>query len=77
MSARIERVIMATPGVDMAFVGPNDLAGSINLLERMEEPPVQAALERGIAEADIRQSARLLLEYEKMFWDAVAAAAGV
>lgn len=36
--------IVATPGVDMAFVGPNDLAGSLNLLERMEQPPVQAAL---------------------------------
>ena len=36
--------IMAVPGVDMAFVGPNDLAGSINLLERMEAPASLAAL---------------------------------
>ena len=36
--------IMAVPGVDMAFVGPNDLAGSMNLLERMEAPASLAAL---------------------------------
>jgi len=36
--------IMAVPGVDMAFVGPNDLAGSIDLLERMEAPASLAAL---------------------------------
>ena len=36
--------IMAVPGVDMGFVGPNDLAGSIDLLERMEEPASLAAL---------------------------------
>lgn len=36
--------IMAVPGVDMGFVGPNDLAGSIDLLERMEAPASLAAL---------------------------------
>ncbi len=34
--------IAAVPGVDMAFVGPNDLAGSIGLLERLTDPKVAA-----------------------------------
>jgi 4-hydroxy-2-oxoheptanedioate aldolase len=36
--------IMATPGIDMAFVGPNDLAGSIGMLERLDAPEVAALL---------------------------------
>ncbi len=46
--------IMAVPGVDMGFVGPNDLAGSINLLERMEAPASLAAL----AEIEKKAAAR-------------------
>lgn len=38
--------IGAVPGIDMVFVGPNDLAGSIGMLERMEEPEPQALLKR-------------------------------
>lgn len=38
--------IMATPGIDMAFVGPNDLAGSIGLLEQLEHADVAALLGR-------------------------------
>ena len=37
--------IAAVPGVDMAFVGPNDLAGSIGLLERLTDPKVAALLD--------------------------------
>ncbi|MEI4472446.1 HpcH/HpaI aldolase family protein [Frigidibacter sp. MR17.24] len=33
--------IAAVPGVDMVFIGPNDLAGSIDHLERMLEPAPQ------------------------------------
>jgi thiaminase len=40
-------------------------------------PPVQAALDRGVSEQEIRQAVRLLLEYELMFWDAMAASSGV
>lgn len=40
-------------------------------------PPVQAALERGVSEREIHQAVRLLLEYELMFWDAMAASSGV
>jgi 4-hydroxy-2-oxoheptanedioate aldolase len=36
--------IAATPGVDMAFVGPNDLAGSIDRLEKLDHPDVVAQL---------------------------------
>lgn len=38
--------IAAVPGIDMIFVGPNDLAGSIAHLERMTEPEPQALLAR-------------------------------
>lgn len=38
--------IAAVAGVDMIFIGPNDLAGSIDHLERMEEPAPQALLRR-------------------------------
>lgn len=46
--------IMAVPGVDMGFVGPNDLAGSMNLLERMEDPASLAALAEIENKADAR-----------------------
>ncbi len=38
--------IAAVPGVDLIFVGPNDLAGSIDHLERMEEAAPQELLKR-------------------------------
>ena len=50
--------IMATPGVDMGFVGPNDLAGSIGLLERLDHPDVVAEL--GRIEAAARASGAML-----------------
>lgn len=50
--------IMATPGVDMGFVGPNDLAGSIGLLERLDHPDVLAQL--GRIEAAARAGGKLL-----------------
>ena len=43
--------IAALDGVDMIFVGPNDLAGSIGYLRRLQEAPVQALLERIETEA--------------------------
>jgi 2-keto-3-deoxy-L-rhamnonate aldolase RhmA len=36
--------IVKVPGIDMIFVGPNDLAASIDHLERMSEPRPQALL---------------------------------
>lgn len=36
--------ILAVDGVDMIFIGPNDLAGSIGRLEQMLEPEPQALL---------------------------------
>ncbi|MFN3614044.1 MAG: HpcH/HpaI aldolase family protein, partial [Rubrimonas sp.] len=38
--------IVATPGIGMAFVGPNDLAGSIGRLEQLEHADVVALLRR-------------------------------
>ncbi|UPA27636.1 HpcH/HpaI aldolase family protein [Shinella oryzae] len=46
--------IAAVPGIDMLFVGPNDLAASIGKMERMLEPEPQALLktiEDGAAKA--------------------------
>ncbi len=38
--------IAAVEGVDMVFIGPNDLAGSIGLLERLHEPAVDRLIRR-------------------------------
>jgi 4-hydroxy-2-oxoheptanedioate aldolase len=43
--------IVATPGVDVAFVGPNDLAGSIGMLERLDAPEVATLLSQIEAKA--------------------------
>jgi 2-keto-3-deoxy-L-rhamnonate aldolase RhmA len=43
--------IAAVPGIDMLFVGPNDLAASIDHMERMEEPEPQALMKRIETEA--------------------------
>lgn len=40
--------IAAVPGVDVVFVGPNDLAHTMGHENRWSEPPVQAAMERVI-----------------------------
>ena len=39
-------VIAAVDGVDMVFIGPNDLAGSMGLLEQLEAPALHAAFQR-------------------------------
>ena len=36
--------IMATPGVDLGFVGPYDLSGSLGVMAQRESPPMRAAL---------------------------------
>ena len=74
---RVSRALQERYGFNSQAVRFFEMYANYQAAEEQVYPPVQAALERGIAEADIRQSARLLLEYEKMFWDAVAAAAGV
>jgi len=38
--------IISVPGVDMVFIGPNDLAGSIDHLERTLDPAPQALIKR-------------------------------
>lgn len=40
-------------------------------------PYIQAALERGESAAQMQETARLLLEYELSFWDAMAETAGI
>jgi 4-hydroxy-2-oxoheptanedioate aldolase len=37
--------IAAVDGVDMVLIGPNDLAGSIGLLEQLDDPRVQALVQ--------------------------------
>ncbi|WP_422073420.1 HpcH/HpaI aldolase family protein [Tranquillimonas rosea] len=36
--------IAAIPGIDMGFIGPNDLAGSMDRLERLDDPAVVEAI---------------------------------
>lgn len=43
--------IAKVDGIDMIFVGPNDLAGSIDRIERLTDPDVQTLLDRAEAEA--------------------------
>ncbi|QWG25292.1 2,4-dihydroxyhept-2-ene-1,7-dioic acid aldolase [Bradyrhizobium sediminis] len=52
----VERIdeIMATPGIDVAVIGPGDLATSINKGGRIDDPEVQALMAR--AEAGILKS---------------------
>jgi 4-hydroxy-2-oxoheptanedioate aldolase len=52
----VERIdeIMATPGIDIAVIGPGDLATSINKRGRIDDPDVQALMAR--AEAGILRS---------------------
>lgn len=46
--------IGALPGIDMVFVGPNDLSGSIGILEQLEHPDLLKAKEQ--IEATARNS---------------------
>ena len=41
-SVRLAGEIAAVEGVDVPFLGVNDMAGSIGLLERLEQPPVRS-----------------------------------
>src|SRR6185312_14601320 len=44
----VERIdeIMATPGIDVAVIGPGDLATSINKRGQVDDPEVQALMKR-------------------------------
>ena len=52
----VERIdeIMAVPGIDLAVIGPGDLATSIDKRGRIDDPEVQALMTR--AEAGIMRS---------------------
>ena len=50
--------IAAVEGIDMLFIGPNDLAGSLDRLERLGEPEVLDAIAR--VERAARSAGRLL-----------------
>ena len=58
--AAVEQIaeIGAVPGVDVLFIGPRDLSGSIGKGGRYDDPEVQALIAR--AEADILKSGRVL-----------------
>jgi 4-hydroxy-2-oxoheptanedioate aldolase len=62
--------IAAIPGIDMAFIGPNDLAGSMGLLEKLEDPEVLAAI--GRIEEAARRSGLMLGTIEGRTRDAGA-----
>jgi thiaminase len=74
---RVGRALRERYGFDDEAVRFFEMYANYQAAEGQVLPPVQAALERGVTAADIRQSTRLLLEYEKMFWDAMASAAGL
>jgi 2-keto-3-deoxy-L-rhamnonate aldolase RhmA len=40
--------ILSVPGIDLAFVGPYDLSGSMGMLGQVGRPEVQAAIERAL-----------------------------
>lgn len=50
--------LAATDGVDMVFIGPNDLAGSMGLLEQLEAPALHEAFAR--VEAAVAKSGKWL-----------------
>ena len=50
--------LTAVDGVDMVFIGPNDLAGSMGLLEQLEAPALHAAFDR--VEAAVSASGKWL-----------------
>ncbi|NJO38540.1 MAG: hypothetical protein HC871_14225, partial [Rhizobiales bacterium] len=61
-AAAVERIpdIAAVPGIDMIFIGPRDLSGSIGKLDQFEDPEVNGAgAPGGGAHPEIRQVARL------------------
>lgn len=54
-----------------------DLFAGIPQMDTDAEKVIEAARERGVSLAQIKQSARMLQGYEVMFWDAMAEAAGI
>lgn len=59
-AAAVERIpdIAAVPGIDMIFIGPRDLSGSIGKLDQFEDPEVKALVRR--AEERILKSGKWL-----------------
>lgn len=72
--------IMAVPGIDAIFVGPNDLAASAGHLKDMEHPEVQALLARieeiaarhGMPLATVRGGGRDWADLERLGYRLVA-----
>jgi 4-hydroxy-2-oxoheptanedioate aldolase len=56
----VERIdeIMATPGIDIAVIGPGDLATSINKRGLIDDPEVQALMARAEKPASSRAACR-------------------
>ncbi len=61
------------PAGDVAFF---ELYANYQPSEKDVLPWIEAALERGVPEHQIAEAARLLLEYELSFWEAMAETAG-
>jgi 4-hydroxy-2-oxoheptanedioate aldolase len=57
-AADAAQAIGAVDGVDMVFIGVNDMGGSIGRLERLDEPDVRTVVAK--AEAGIRRSGKLM-----------------
>jgi len=74
---RVSNALQQRYGLSQSDVRFFEMYANYQAAEEQVYPPVKAALDRGVTENDIRQSTRLLLEYEKMFWDTMAQAAGI
>lgn len=74
---RISKALQEQYGFTVDSVQFFEMYANYQASDEQAIPPVQAALDRGVSPQEIRQAARLLLEYERMFWDAMAASSGI
>ncbi len=68
---RVSSALQTHYGLRQSDVRFFEMYANYQASEEQVIPPVEAALGRGVTAQEIRQSSRLLLEYEKMFWDAM------
>ncbi len=74
---RMSRALKAQYGFAAEAVTCFDLFANLPPADDRVFAVIQGGLDRGVAPALIYRAARLLQEYELMFWDGIAGAAGV